>query len=190
MVRGKNYYRSVIEPFSPHSQFSPTEKWLYSRISPRKIGYIVEFPPEEWLYSRISPPKEWLHSSPPLNMAWIFNLVALLNVTTTCQCHLWSTISVDGFTSQVACTWMIQMTSNGVSQKPKIGTLYDTPPRFASNWSAKCGSKWPPFPWTLTHHPRCTFIQVNMILQLIVAEIWAWMGTLTLTRTWTPRVLQ
>jgi hypothetical protein len=49
------------EPFSPHSQFSPTEKWLYSRISPRKNGYVVGFPPEKWLYSRIpSPPKEWL----------------------------------------------------------------------------------------------------------------------------------
>jgi alkylhydroperoxidase/carboxymuconolactone decarboxylase family protein YurZ len=56
-------------------------------------------------------------------MACIFNLVALLNFTTTCQCHFWSTISVDGFTSQVACTWMIQMTLNGVSQKQKIGHL-------------------------------------------------------------------
>jgi hypothetical protein len=34
MARGKNYYRSVVE-----------EKWLYSRISPRKNGYIVGFPP-------------------------------------------------------------------------------------------------------------------------------------------------
>ena len=34
MARGKNYYRSVIEPFFPHSQFSP-----------RKNGYIVGFPP-------------------------------------------------------------------------------------------------------------------------------------------------
>jgi hypothetical protein len=25
MARGKNHYRSVIEPFFPHSQFSPTE---------------------------------------------------------------------------------------------------------------------------------------------------------------------
>ena len=56
-------------------------------------------------------------------MACISNLVALLNFTTTCQCHFWSTISVDGFTSQVACTWMIQMTLNGVSQKQKIGHL-------------------------------------------------------------------
>ena len=56
-------------------------------------------------------------------MACIFNLVALLNFTTTYQCHFWSTISVDGFTSQVACTWMIQMTLNGVSQKQKIGHL-------------------------------------------------------------------
>ena len=58
MARGKNYYRSVIEPFFSHS-----------------------------------------------------------------QCHFWSTISVDGFTSQVACTWMIQMTLNEVSQKQKIGHL-------------------------------------------------------------------
>ena len=56
-------------------------------------------------------------------MAWIFNLIALFNFTTTCQCHFWSTISVDGFTSQVACTWMIQMTLNGISQKQKIGHL-------------------------------------------------------------------
>jgi hypothetical protein len=34
MARGKNYYRSVIEPFFPHSQFSP-----------RKNGYIVGFLP-------------------------------------------------------------------------------------------------------------------------------------------------
>jgi hypothetical protein len=44
-------------------------------------------------------------------------------------------ISGDVFTSQVACTWMIQMTLNGLSQKQKNrasnGTLYDTPPRFA-----------------------------------------------------------
>ena len=60
MARGENYYRSVTEPFFPHSQFSPTEKSLYSRISPpekwlysgiphppsRKNGYIVGFPPE------------------------------------------------------------------------------------------------------------------------------------------------
>ena len=37
--------------------------------------------------------------------------------------HFWSTISVDGFTSQVACTWMIQMTLNGLSQKQKTGHL-------------------------------------------------------------------
>ena len=55
-------------------------------------------------------------------MACIFNLVPLLNYTTTCQCHFWSTISVDGFTSQ-DCTWMIQMTLNGISQKQKIGHL-------------------------------------------------------------------
>jgi hypothetical protein len=70
------------------------------------------------------------HSSPPLKIAWIFSLVALLNFTTTCQCHFWSTISVDGSTSQIACTWMIQMTLNGVSQKQKIGHLmghYMTP---------------------------------------------------------------
>jgi hypothetical protein len=48
---------------------------------------------------------------------------ALLNFTTTYQGHFWSTISVDGFTSQVACTWMIQMTLNGLSQKQKIGHL-------------------------------------------------------------------
>ena len=64
------------------------------------------------------------------------------------------------------------------------GTLYDTPPRFTSNWSAKCGSKWPTFVWMLSYHPRCIYIQVNMLLQLIVAEIWAWTGTLMLTRTW------
>jgi hypothetical protein len=34
----------------------------------------------------------------------IFNLAALLNFTTTCQCHFWATISVDGFTSQINCT--------------------------------------------------------------------------------------
>jgi hypothetical protein len=44
MARGKNYYRSEIEPFFPHGQFSPTEKLQYSRISPRKNGYIVAFP--------------------------------------------------------------------------------------------------------------------------------------------------
>jgi hypothetical protein len=33
MARGKNYYRSVIEPFFPHRQFPP-----------RKNGYIVGFP--------------------------------------------------------------------------------------------------------------------------------------------------
>jgi hypothetical protein len=49
--------------------------------------------------------------------------------------------------------------------------------------------KWLTFAWTLTYHPRCIYIQVNMILQLIVAEIWAWTRTLTLTRTWTPRVI-
>ena len=47
-------------------------------------------------------------------MACIFNLVALLNFTTT---------SVDGFTNQVACTWMIEMTLNGVSQKQTIGHI-------------------------------------------------------------------
>jgi hypothetical protein len=60
MARGKNYYRSVIEPFSPIASFSP-----------RKNDYIVGFPPgkivvgstplpspEEWLYSRNSLPKE------------------------------------------------------------------------------------------------------------------------------------
>ena len=56
-------------------------------------------------------------------MAWIFNLIALLNFTTTCQCHFWSIISVDGLTSQVVCTWMIQMSLNGVSQRQKIGHL-------------------------------------------------------------------
>jgi hypothetical protein len=121
-------------------------------------------------------------------MAWIFNLAALLNFTTTCQCHFWATISVDGFTSQINCTWMIQMTLNGVSQKQKNrasdGTLYVTPPRFASNWSAKCGSKWPTFVWTLIYHPRCIYFHVNMFLHLIVAEIWAWTGTLLLTRAW------
>jgi hypothetical protein len=34
MARGKNYYRSVIEPFFPHSQFFPPEN-----------GYIIGFPP-------------------------------------------------------------------------------------------------------------------------------------------------
>ena len=69
-------------------------------------------------------------------MACIFNLVALLNFTTTCQCHFWSTISVDGFTSQVACTWMIQIFDfewafPKAKNRASNGTLYDTPPRFA-----------------------------------------------------------
>ena len=67
-------------------------------------------------------------------MAWIFNLVTLLNFTPTCKCHTWSTISVDGSTSQVACTWMIQMTEWGfpkAKNRASNGTLYDTPPRFA-----------------------------------------------------------
>ena len=126
----------VIEPFFP------PEKWLggkttigalQSHVSPiasfssRKNGYIVGFPPgrmaiqwdsppEEWLYSRIPPERMTTQQSPSENGLNIFNLIALLNFTTTCQCHFRSTISVDGFTSQVACTWMIQMTLNGKKQ--------------------------------------------------------------------------
>ena len=49
MARGKNYYRSVVE-----------EKWLYSRISPRKNGYIVGFPPprKNGYIVGFPPPKE------------------------------------------------------------------------------------------------------------------------------------
>ena len=66
----------VIEPFFPQSvfppekwlggkttigalqsQFSPSEKWLYSRISPRKNGYIVGFPPGRMAIQQDSPRK-------------------------------------------------------------------------------------------------------------------------------------
>jgi hypothetical protein len=63
-------------------------KWLYN-------APIVVFPPSHFSGGKTG------YSSPSLKMACIFNLVALLNFTTTCQCHFWSTISVDGFTSQV-----------------------------------------------------------------------------------------
>jgi hypothetical protein len=39
MARGKNYYRSVIEPFFPHSQFSPPETVLY-QIDVPALSYI------------------------------------------------------------------------------------------------------------------------------------------------------
>ena len=63
--------------------------------------------------------------------------------------------------------WGFPKTKNRASNR----TLYDTSSRFASNCSVKCGSKCLTFAWTLTYHPRCIYIQVNMILQLIVAEI-------------------
>ena len=39
-----------------------------------------------------------------------------------------------------------------------------------SQWSMKCGSKWPTFAWMLTYHPTCIYVQVYRILQFIVNE--------------------
>jgi hypothetical protein len=45
-----------------------------------------------------------------------------------------------------------------------------------SNWSVKCGSRWPTFEWTLTYHPRCIYVQIYMIcnLKLLRYELGRW----------------
>jgi hypothetical protein len=135
----------VIEPFFPHSQFSP-----------RKNGWqvVVKF-----------------------NRAIKLNIQPIFRGELLCShsfgggggsYYITMTINVDGFTSQVACTWMIQIFDfewafPKAKNRASNGTLYDTPPRFV---------KWVP----LKNSNRCPCFVFYMYYVMASEKFCSWVS--------------